>query len=335
MDTDITQNYQYIGSHIKDYISQDKLFTIFEEEDIKQFLKSAILSSDDYCTILQQGASEISKKDLFSYTHSANVTVKNFQDAVIVLKSMSKSMDLRVLDSVVDALSENDQKPSTQPVNKDFEESIAKLQSQLDELRNQAQAPTSAQSFTSEQRPTYTRSPKSSNASEERLVSTRSPKSSNASEERLVSTRSPKSSNASEERLVSTRSPKSSNASEERLVSTRSPKSSNASEENGRTRRSRKELADQTRGNRSGVLPPAADAQEQAAATEAMPETTEDYVARMDQLRYTEDFWGAYNLLNDLATKGNYRMLQRAIEVRLSDKKGEFGKNPLLEACEK
>lgn len=68
MSQGITQNFEYIGSHIKDYIKENNLFHIFEVEDIAAIMKFANLTPEDYNSVLEQSHSVISADKLYKCT---------------------------------------------------------------------------------------------------------------------------------------------------------------------------------------------------------------------------------------------------------------------------
>ncbi|EAX90945.1 hypothetical protein TVAG_002180 [Trichomonas vaginalis G3] len=86
MSQGIVLNYEYIGSHIKDYIEADNLFSTFEVEDIKSIMKFPNLTPDDFNSLLVQSCSVISACELYTCTRNANISINNIQDAISTLK---------------------------------------------------------------------------------------------------------------------------------------------------------------------------------------------------------------------------------------------------------
>ena len=101
MSQGIVLNYEYIGSHIKDYIEADNLFSTFEVEDIESIMKFANLTPDEFNSLLAQSHSVISARELYACTRNANVSINNLQDAVSTLKSVQKYMKMRVFEGII------------------------------------------------------------------------------------------------------------------------------------------------------------------------------------------------------------------------------------------
>ncbi|EAY01250.1 hypothetical protein TVAG_027180 [Trichomonas vaginalis G3] len=131
MSRGIVLNYEYIGSHIKDYIQEDKLFSIFEVEDIESIMKFANLTPDDFNSLLAQSHSVISARELYTCTRNANISINNIQDAISTLKSVQKYMKMRIFEGIIGIL-EQLQKDQSITTNK-----IEKLQADLNQIQKE------------------------------------------------------------------------------------------------------------------------------------------------------------------------------------------------------
>ncbi|EAX95584.1 hypothetical protein TVAG_370880 [Trichomonas vaginalis G3] len=131
MSQEIVLDYEYIGSHIKNYIREDKLFSTFEVEDIGSIMKFANLTPDDFNSFLTQSHSVISARKLYTGTRNANISINNIRDAISTLKSVQKYMKMRILEGIIGVL-EQLQKDQSSTTNK-----IEKLQADLNQIQKE------------------------------------------------------------------------------------------------------------------------------------------------------------------------------------------------------
>ncbi|EAY08303.1 hypothetical protein TVAG_401570 [Trichomonas vaginalis G3] len=131
MSRGIVLNYEYIGSHIKDYIQEDTLFSTFEVEDIESIMKFANLTPDDFNSLLVQSHSVISASKLYTCTRNANISINNLQDAISTLTSVQKYMKMRIFEGIIGFL-EQSQKDQSITTNK-----IEKLQADLNQIQKE------------------------------------------------------------------------------------------------------------------------------------------------------------------------------------------------------
>ena len=133
MSQGIIQNYEYIASHISDYIKQGNFFDIFETEDIKKIMKISYLTVNDFNALIKQSYHTTKANKLYTCTRNSNIHIENLEDVISTLKSMKEYMKLRILDGIVDFL---DQK-----ANEILESTarIQKLQTELNEIQKQKQ----------------------------------------------------------------------------------------------------------------------------------------------------------------------------------------------------
>lgn len=87
---DFVQNFDYISADITDYISENNIFDIVEVKEIKQFLKNAILTSDDYITSPKQSYPTLQAYKFYALSRDAAVSVKNLEMAISVLNTIKK-----------------------------------------------------------------------------------------------------------------------------------------------------------------------------------------------------------------------------------------------------
>ncbi|EAX96623.1 hypothetical protein TVAG_148980 [Trichomonas vaginalis G3] len=66
MSQGIIQNYEYIASHISDYIKEGNFFDVFESEDIKKIMKISNLTANDFITLLKQSSHTIKGYKLYA-----------------------------------------------------------------------------------------------------------------------------------------------------------------------------------------------------------------------------------------------------------------------------
>ncbi|EAX93938.1 hypothetical protein TVAG_307170 [Trichomonas vaginalis G3] len=108
-------NFEYIAAHISDYINNENFFDTFDIEDIKTIMKHSRLTADQYVCLLKQSSSTINARKLYTCTLNANVTIKNFEEIVSILKSIKKYMKFSIFDGIIDFLKHNEKviNPST------------------------------------------------------------------------------------------------------------------------------------------------------------------------------------------------------------------------------
>ncbi|EAY05500.1 hypothetical protein TVAG_080920 [Trichomonas vaginalis G3] len=90
------QDFEFIATHIKDYIDDYKFFNVFEIDDIRQIMKYANLKSEDFISLLEQSRSAIKANDLYTCIRNAKVSILNYNEAISTLKSIQKYMKLNV-----------------------------------------------------------------------------------------------------------------------------------------------------------------------------------------------------------------------------------------------
>ncbi|EAX88855.1 ankyrin repeat protein, putative [Trichomonas vaginalis G3] len=101
-------NFEYIAAHISDYINKENFFDTFDIEDIKTIMKYSRLTADQFVTLLKQSSSTINTKELYNCTRKANITIKNFEEVVSILKSLKKYMKFNIFDGIIDFLKHNE-----------------------------------------------------------------------------------------------------------------------------------------------------------------------------------------------------------------------------------
>ena len=113
-------NYENIGSHVKDYIKADNLFSTFKVEDIESIMKFANLTPENFNSLLAQSSSVISACELFTCTRNANISINNLQDAISTLKSVQKYMKMRIFGGIIGILEQlqKDQSNTTNKIEK-------------------------------------------------------------------------------------------------------------------------------------------------------------------------------------------------------------------------
>ncbi|EAX88002.1 hypothetical protein TVAG_268700 [Trichomonas vaginalis G3] len=113
-------NYENIGSHVKDYIKADNLFSTLKVEDIESIMKFANLTPENFNSLLAQSSSVISACELFTCTRNANISINNLQDAISTLKSVQKYMKMRIFGGIIGILEQlqKDQSNTTNKIEK-------------------------------------------------------------------------------------------------------------------------------------------------------------------------------------------------------------------------
>ena len=144
MSQGIVLNYEYIGSHIKDYIEADNLFSTFEVEDIESIMKFANLTPDEFNSLLAQSHSVISACELYACTRNANVSINNLQDAVSTLKSVQKYMKMRVFEGIIVFLEQlqKDQSITAHKIEK-LQADLIRIQKEKENVEKEMQTPVS------------------------------------------------------------------------------------------------------------------------------------------------------------------------------------------------
>ena len=94
---EINLNFEYIGAHLIDYIENENFFDTFEIDDIRTIMKYSHLTADQFITLLKKAHSAINARKLYTCTRKANVTIKNIEEAVSILKSVKKYMKFNIL----------------------------------------------------------------------------------------------------------------------------------------------------------------------------------------------------------------------------------------------
>ncbi|EAX96766.1 hypothetical protein TVAG_288670 [Trichomonas vaginalis G3] len=102
-------NFEYIAAHISDYINNENFFDTFDIRDIKTIMKYSRFTADQYVTLLKQSSSTINGKELYTCTRKANVTIKNFEEVVSILKSVKKYMKFNIFDGIIDFLKQHEE----------------------------------------------------------------------------------------------------------------------------------------------------------------------------------------------------------------------------------
>ncbi|EAY19481.1 hypothetical protein TVAG_136120 [Trichomonas vaginalis G3] len=133
MSEEIVQDFEYIAAHLDDYINDDKLFSVFETEDIIKILKLSHLTANDFINLLKQSPYTIKTNDLYKCTRKTNVSIQNFEEVVSLLKCIKRYLKLGILDGVIDILKRIQHEMS------DSAEQIQQLQTYLQTVKNQKQ----------------------------------------------------------------------------------------------------------------------------------------------------------------------------------------------------
>lgn len=133
MSQGIIHNFEYIAAHVSDYIDENKLFDVFEINDIKEILKKSNLTSKDFISLLKQSHHTIKSNQLYLCARNTKVTIQNFEEVIPILKSIRKYMKMSILDGVIDILNQ------TKNEIHGYTEKIEKLQTELNTMQNQKQ----------------------------------------------------------------------------------------------------------------------------------------------------------------------------------------------------
>ncbi|EAY08168.1 ankyrin repeat protein, putative [Trichomonas vaginalis G3] len=88
-------------------------------KDIKTIMKYSRLTADQYVTLLKQSLSTINAKELYTCTRKAKVTIKNFEEVVLVLKSVKKYMKFSIFDGIIDFLKHNEEVLNSSTIEKE------------------------------------------------------------------------------------------------------------------------------------------------------------------------------------------------------------------------
>ncbi|EAX96621.1 ankyrin repeat protein, putative [Trichomonas vaginalis G3] len=104
MSQGIIQNYEYIASHISDYIKQGNFFDIFETEDIKKIMKISYLTVNDFNALIKQSYHTTKANKLYTCTRNSNIHIENLEDVISTLKSIKKYMKLEIINGIIDFL---------------------------------------------------------------------------------------------------------------------------------------------------------------------------------------------------------------------------------------
>ena len=73
MSDKLIPDYEYMAANINDYIQEGNLFEIFELKDLKQILKLANLTSEDFITLLKQSKSTLDENKLYECARNTKV----------------------------------------------------------------------------------------------------------------------------------------------------------------------------------------------------------------------------------------------------------------------
>ncbi|EAY20730.1 hypothetical protein TVAG_391140 [Trichomonas vaginalis G3] len=103
----ITPNFEYIGSHINDYIQNDNFFDIFDLECSNTIMKHAKLTTTQFISLLKQSTSTLKASKLYRYIRNANVTIQSIDEVFSVLKSVKTYMKMKIFDGIIDFLKLN------------------------------------------------------------------------------------------------------------------------------------------------------------------------------------------------------------------------------------
>ena len=101
MENELYQNYEYMGAHVKDYLIDNKLFSLFEMDEIEKIFDYVTFTADDYISFLEQSQNEIPTEQLAIIALKVNVSMNNNQEAISILKSLRNILNLKFFDSLI------------------------------------------------------------------------------------------------------------------------------------------------------------------------------------------------------------------------------------------
>ncbi|EAY00648.1 ankyrin repeat protein, putative [Trichomonas vaginalis G3] len=107
MENELYQNYEYMGAHVKDYLIDNKLFSLFEMDEIEKIFDYVTFTADDYISFLEQSQNETPTEQLAIIALKVNVSMNNNQEAISILKSLRNILNLKFIDSLITFLSSN------------------------------------------------------------------------------------------------------------------------------------------------------------------------------------------------------------------------------------
>ena len=100
----VNLDFEYLGAHLNDYIQEGNFFDVFEVDDIERIMEYSKLTTNDFVTLLKQSESIINANELYQCTRNANISICNAQDAILILQTVRKYMNLRIFDGIIDIL---------------------------------------------------------------------------------------------------------------------------------------------------------------------------------------------------------------------------------------
>lgn len=104
MSGSISVDIGYITKNIHTYIEQGTFFDLFEEEIISEVLKEAKLNPKSFNVLLTLAKSKYTTEELRIFASKCNVDVNSFEEAIIVLESYEKLLQLRPTHSLINYL---------------------------------------------------------------------------------------------------------------------------------------------------------------------------------------------------------------------------------------
>lgn len=137
MNQELVWNFEYTVAHVSDYISEYMIFNLFKPEDIKNILKAATLTPDEFIDLMRQSVPTVKASDLYKYTRNTRISISNLEEVIRVLKTIQKYMKLRYIDAIINIFCQtNEEITSSKAKISNLENQIEKLKSELNKLLN-------------------------------------------------------------------------------------------------------------------------------------------------------------------------------------------------------
>ncbi|EAX89199.1 hypothetical protein TVAG_291240 [Trichomonas vaginalis G3] len=97
----LEERFAEIRTHLKDYVSNNKLLMQFQKKDLESFFENTTFSSNDYITLLEQSSNTGYASTISELALKTNVEFNNYDEIISTLNTVNKCLKLKFFDSVI------------------------------------------------------------------------------------------------------------------------------------------------------------------------------------------------------------------------------------------
>ncbi|EAX85530.1 hypothetical protein TVAG_022620 [Trichomonas vaginalis G3] len=137
METCLIHSNECILANIRQYINEAKFFDIFEAEDIKEILQAGEVQLADYLDLIEQCGKNKNGVKSILFLLNARLSLKNLQEAISILKSLSNNLHLSVFNEINKVIELNEHSLEIIQQSQDKENEIKNLNSENAQLKDE------------------------------------------------------------------------------------------------------------------------------------------------------------------------------------------------------